>query len=76
MKNIESYLSHSRTHLANERTLLAYLRTGLAFIALGVFSARFLDYYYIAGASVAVGVSFFIYGAYRFFSERRKINKI
>jgi putative membrane protein len=69
-------LAADRTSLANERTLLAYIRTAIALLATGVgLSYLFTSTFTVVVGAILIALSalFTILGAWRFRTERRRI---
>ncbi|MBI5002781.1 DUF202 domain-containing protein [Candidatus Woesearchaeota archaeon] len=76
-KKESTHLAHVRTHLANERTFLSYIRTALAFIAAGLAIIRFLPTHFIdALLLIALGLSFLLFGLWRYGKYKQHINHI
>jgi len=76
---LRDHLALDRTRLANERTLLAYVRTAFMLIIAGATALKlFVETPAVvitAWLFIVMGVVVAVFGAWRFESMRRKINR-
>ena len=72
-------LALDRTRLANERTLLAYVRTAFMLVVAGATAIKLFDgspaIVVTAWLFVVLGMAVAAFGAWRFESMRRRINR-
>lgn len=70
-------LAVQRNELANERTILAYVRTVLSFIGFGILVLKLFpgpDYWYVAVASIVIGIIIMALGVRSYIKHKRKIS--